>query len=162
MRALICLASTRISKMIECPFTGEQLAATPSIRPDVTFIHAQKADRKGNVLLWGILGVQKEAALAAKHSIVTVEEIVDDLAAWPNACVLPSWAVTAVCHVPHGATPSYAHGYYNRDNVFYRQWDDISRNRETFERWLKRHVLDTEDFAGYESVLAQTQQKVEA
>lgn len=141
-------------RMIECPFTGEQLAATPSVRPDVTIIHAQKADRKGNVLLWGILGVQKEAVLAAKRSIVTVEEVVDDLQAWPNACILPSWAVTAVCHVPHGATPSYAHGYYHRDNIFYRQWDRISRDRATFTRWIETHVLNTADFAEYESSLA--------
>src|SRR5205085_3076681 len=101
---------------VTCPFTGEELAAVPAIRPDVTVIHAQKADRKGNVLLWGILGVQKEAVLAAKRAIVTVEEIVDELNAPPNACVLPSWTLAAVCHVPGGARPSYAHGYYDRDN----------------------------------------------
>ncbi|WMR32411.1 CoA transferase subunit A, partial [Metapseudomonas otitidis] len=93
-------------RFIDCPFTGETLAAVQSVRPDVTVIHAQKADRKGNVLLWGILGVQKEAALAAKRCIVTVEEIVDDLDAPMNACVLPTWALTAVCHVPGGASPS--------------------------------------------------------
>src|SRR5271154_6552671 len=100
---------------ITCPFTGEQLTAVPSLRPDVAIIHAQKADRKGNVLMWGILGVQKEAVLAAKRAIVTVEEIVDDLQAPPNATVLPSWVVSAVAHVPRGASPSYAHGYYARD-----------------------------------------------
>src|SRR5690606_34322395 len=82
-------------KFIECPFTGERLAAVPSVRPDVTVIHAQRADRKGNVLVEGIVGVQKEAVLAAKRSIVTVEEIVDDLGASVNACVIPSWAITA-------------------------------------------------------------------
>ena len=118
-------------KPVTCPFTGEVLAAVPAVRPDVTVIHAQKADRKGNVLLWGILGVQKEAALAAKRCIVTVEEIVDDLQAPMNACVLPTWALSAVCHVPGGAHPSYAHGYTERDNRFYQAWDPIARDRET-------------------------------
>src|SRR2546428_597362 len=93
-------------------------------------IRRQKADRKGNVLLWGILGVQKEAVLGARRAIVTVEEIVDDLEAWPNACVLPSWVISAVCHVPGGAHPSYAEGYSERDNRFYLDWDRISRSRE--------------------------------
>jgi glutaconate CoA-transferase subunit A len=138
-------------KTIQCPFTGEQLAATPSVRPDVTVIHAQKADRQGNVLLWGILGVQKEAALAARRCIVTVEEIVDQLDAWPNACILPTWAITAVCCVPRGATPSYAQGYYSRDNIFYRQWDEISRSRTVFTDWIDRHIRQTADFTGYQA-----------
>ncbi len=143
-------------RFIHCPFTGEVLAAVPSILPDVAIIHAQKADRKGNVLLWGILGVQKEAVLSAKRSIVTVEEIVDDLNAWPNACILPSWTVSAVCCVPGGAHPSYAHGYYERDNRFYQTWDGISRAREDFQVWIKRHVLDTEDFEGFKRVLGES------
>jgi len=140
-------------RFIECPFTREKLAAVPAIRPDVTVIHAQKADRKGNVLLWGILGVQKEAVLAAKRAIITVEEIVDRLDAPPNACVLPSWTIAAVCHVPGGARPSYAHGYYERDNRFYQAWDGLSRDRETFSRWIKKYILETEDFAAFERVL---------
>jgi glutaconate CoA-transferase subunit A len=136
-------------KTIRCPFTGEQLAAVPAIRPDVTVIHAQKADKRGNVLLWGVLGVQKEAVLAAKRVVVTVEEIVDDLKAWPNACVLPRWVVNAICCVPGGASPSYAQGYYDRDNRFYRAWDAIARDREAFERFIQRYILDTEDFAGF-------------
>lgn len=143
-------------RFIECPFTGEKLAAIPSVRPDVTVIHAQKADRRGNVLLWGILGVQKEAALAAKRSIVTVEEIVDDLDAPPNACVLPSWALSAVCPVPGGAYPSYAQGYSERDNRFYKAWDPIARSRDDFRAWMQRHVLDTDDFAGFRRVLAES------
>jgi glutaconate CoA-transferase, subunit A len=143
-------------RFIECPFTGEKLAAVPAIRPDVSIIHAQKADRKGNVLLWGILGVQKEAVLAAKRAIVTVEEIVDHLNAPPNACVLPSWTIAAVCHVPGGARPSYAHGYYERDNRFYQAWDEISRDRETFSRWIKKHILETEDFAAFQRVLRES------
>ena len=140
-------------KFIQCPFTAETLAAVPAIRPDVTVIHAQKADRKGNVLLWGILGVQKEAVLSAKKAIVTVEEIVDDLKAWPNACVLPGWTVSAVCCVPGGAAPSYAHGYYERDNRFYQAWDKIARERATFQSWIQSHVLDTGDFQEFRRVL---------
>ena len=143
-------------RFIDCPFTGERLAATPAVRPDVTVIHAQKADKKGNVLLWGILGVQKEAVLAAKRAIVTVEERVEQLDAPPNACILPSWTIEAVCHVPRGATPSYAHGYYERDNPFYREWDGIARERESFNHWLKKHVLDTADFAEYLRVQAES------
>ncbi|MCM8738130.1 CoA transferase subunit A [Azospirillum sp. A1-3] len=143
-------------RFIECPFTGETLAAIPSVRPDVTVIHAQKADRRGNVLLWGILGVQKEAVLAAKRSIVTVEEVVDDLEAPPNACVLPAWALSAVCPVPGGAYPSYAQGYSERDNRFYKAWDPIARSRDDFRAWMQRHVLDTDDFAGFRRVLAES------
>jgi glutaconate CoA-transferase, subunit A len=143
-------------RTIRCPFTGEELIATPAVRPDVTVIHAQKADRKGNVLLWGILGVQKEAVLSAKRSLVTVEERVEALDASVNACVLPHWVVSAVCLVPRGATPSYAHGYYERDNAFYRRWDEISRERETFLSWLKEHVLDTKDFDEYLRVASRT------
>ena len=142
-------------KFIECPFTGEQLAAVPSVRPDVTVIHAQKADRKGNVLLWGILGVQKEAALAAKRCIVTVEEIVDELDAPMNACVLPSWALTAVCHVPDGAHPSYALGYSERDNRFYQAWDPIARDRESFSAWIDEYIRGTADFAAFQAAIAQ-------
>lgn len=143
-------------KTITCPFTGEVLAAVPSLRPDVTVIHAQKADRRGNVLMWGIVGVQKEAALAAKRTIVTVEEIVDTLEAPPNACILPHWALSAVCVEPGGAFPSYAQGYYDRDNRFYPAWDKIARNRDTFVAWMKRHVLDTANFAEFRRVLAET------
>ena len=123
-------------QFIDCPFTGERLAAVPAMRPDVGIIHAQKADRRGNVLLWGIVGVQKEVVLAARHAIVTVEEIVDELDAPPNAVVLPSWVVSAVCEVKGGASPSYAQGYYTRNNAFYKQWDNVSRERESFQAWL--------------------------
>ena len=142
-------------RVVECPFTGERLAAVPAVRPDCTVIHAQKADRKGNVLVWGILGVQKEAALAAKRCIVTVEEIVDDLNAPMNACVLPTWALTAVCHVPGGAHPSYAHGYYERDNRFYQAWDPIARDRETFTAWIDEYIRGTEDFAQFQQKIAE-------
>jgi glutaconate CoA-transferase subunit A len=140
-------------RTVHCPFTGEELAAVPAIRPDVAVIHAQKADRKGNVLIWGIVGVQKEAVLAARRAIVTVEEIVDRLEAPPNAVVLPSWVIDAVCHVPGGAHPSFAQGYSKRDNRFYKQWDAISRERETFRAWMERHVLGTRDWADYRRTL---------
>jgi glutaconate CoA-transferase subunit A len=123
-------------KPITCPFTGEELMAVPAINPDVTIIHAQRADRSGNVQLWGQTGVQKETVLGAERSIVTVEEIVDELAPVPGQVVLPSWAVTAVAHVPNGAHPSYAAGYTQRDNAYYQAWDAVSRDREAFGRWL--------------------------
>ena len=110
---------------IKCPFTGETLTAVPALEPDVAMIHAQQADRQGNVQLWGLVGVQKEAVLAARRSIVTVEEIVDELEPRPNAVVLPSWVVSAVCLVPGGAHPSFAIGYSERDNDFYRSWDEV-------------------------------------
>jgi len=135
---------------IVCPFTGEALAASPSIRPDVAVIHAQQADRQGNVQLWGIVGVQKEAVLASKRSIVTVEEIVDELVPRPGAVVLPTWVVSAVCHVPNGAHPSFAMGYSVRDNAFYRAWDDVAKDRASFTDWIERHVLGTDDFADYQ------------
>ena len=134
---------------IVCPYTGESLATVPALNPDVTVIHAQRADRHGNVLIQGIVGAQKEAALAAKQLIVTVEEIADTLDAPMNAIVLPHWIVTALAVVPRGAYPSYAHGYYARDNAFYQRWDDIARDRATFNDWIERYVLRTrnhEDF----------------
>ena len=133
-------------KFVECPFTGESLAAVPALRPDVTIIHAQKADRAGNVLLEGIVGVQKEAVLAAARAMATVEEIVDhrfdeDDGLGTNAVVLPSWTLQAVVHAPGGAHPSYAHGYYARDNAFYVAWDAIARDRDRFTAWIDEHVM---------------------
>jgi glutaconate CoA-transferase, subunit A len=136
-------------KFIDCPFTGEHLAAIPAIRPDVTIVHAQKADHRGNVLMWGVVGVQKEAVLAAKRAIVTVEEIVTSLNAPPNAVVLPSWVVTAVCEVKGGAFPSYAQGYYSRNNAFYKTWDAIARERDVFQDWIERYVFGVKDFAEF-------------
>ena len=131
-------------RSVECPFTGEKLAAVPAIRPDVAIVHAQRADRAGNVLIEGVTGVQKEVVLAARHAIVTVEEVVADLRApSPNSTVLPHWTITAVAVAPGGARPSYAHGYYARDNAFYIAWDAISRDRDQFTRWMREHVLET-------------------
>lgn len=129
-------------QFVACPFTGEELACIPAHRPDVTIIHAQKADRAGNVLIEGIVGVQKEAVLAARRSVVTVEEVVDDFGARSmNAVILPAWTLDAVSVAPGGARPSYAHGYYGRDNAFYMAWDEISRDRQTFLGWMQENVI---------------------
>jgi glutaconate CoA-transferase, subunit A len=146
-------ARTRVA-FVTCPFTGEELAAVPALRPDVAIVHAQQADRQGNVQLWGITGVQKEAVLAAARSIVTVEEIVDDLEPRPGAVVIPGWVIDAVVLAPFGAHPSYAHGYYERDNDFYVAWDEISRDRDTFQSWIKEHVHGTADVGEYRASLA--------
>lgn len=128
-------------KFIQCPFTGETLASVPAIRPDVGVVHAQRADRLGNVLIEGIVGVQKEVVLAARHAIVTVEEVVDRVSdGGSNAVILPSWTIDAIVVVPGGAKPSYAHGYYQRDNAFYVAWDAIARDRDAFRRWMDEHV----------------------
>lgn len=129
-------------KFITCPFTGEELAAVPSLRPDVAVIHAQAASRKGDIFLEGITGVQKEAVLASRRSIVTVEEIVDNFDdVSPNATVLPGWTVSSVVVVPGGAHPSYAQNHYGRDNAAYIEWDKVSADRETFRAWMEEHVL---------------------
>jgi glutaconate CoA-transferase, subunit A len=131
-------------KSLSCPFTGETLTAVPSLQPDVAVIHAQKADRAGNVLIAGIVGVQKEAVLAARRALATVEEVVDDLGTTgSNATVLPSWTLSAVALAPGGARPSYAHGYYARDNAFYVAWDGIARDRERFTAWIDANVRNT-------------------
>jgi glutaconate CoA-transferase, subunit A len=128
-------------KPITCPFTGEELAAVPALRPDVAIVHAQEADRRGNVQLWGIPGVQKEAVLAAKRSLVTVERIVEELEPRPGAVVLPGWTIDAVAEAPGGSLPSYSLGITSRDNGFYRDWDAISRDRERFTDWMEANVL---------------------
>jgi glutaconate CoA-transferase, subunit A len=132
---------------ITCPFTGEELMAVPALNPDVAIIHAQQADRRGNVAIWGITGIQKEAVLSAERAIVTVEEVVDSFEPRPFQVVLPSVAVDAIAVEPNGAHPSYADGYYDRDNAFYEAWDKVSRDRERFTEWMEQHVLSVEDFA---------------
>ncbi|MQA11356.1 MAG: CoA transferase subunit A [Pseudonocardiaceae bacterium] len=135
-------------KPIRCPFTEEQLTAVPALNPDVAIVHAQRADRAGNVQMWGITGVQKEAVLAARRSLVTVEEVVDELEPKPGGMVLPTWAVGLVAEVPGGARPSYAQGYYERVNDDYQEWDSISRERESFERWLAEQVFTAGEQVG--------------
>jgi glutaconate CoA-transferase, subunit A len=134
-------------KPIECPFTGERLAAVPALNPDVAVIHAQQADRRGNVAIWGIGGIQKEAALCARRVIVTVEEVVEEFEPRPFQIVLPWVAIVVVAVEPEGARTSYADGYYDRDNVFYEAWDEVGRDRERFAGWMERHVLDVGNFS---------------
>ena len=131
---------TRVAT-VTCPFTGEELAAVPALQPDVAIVHAQEADRQGNVQLWGIPGVQKEAVLAARRSLVTVERIVEELELRPGGVVIPGWVIDAVAEAPGGSQPSYSHGLTERDNEFYRRWDDISRDRDGFRAWMEEHVL---------------------
>src|SRR5262249_44746012 len=154
-------AETSSIATVTCPFTGEELAAVAALRPDVGVIHAQQADEAGNVQLWGIVGVQKEAVLASERSIVTVEEIVPELEHRPGGVVIPTWAIDAVALAPGGAPlapggahPSSAHGYYDRDNAFYVGWDGVSRDRERFLEWMERHVQGTADVEEYHRSIA--------
>jgi glutaconate CoA-transferase subunit A len=139
---------------VECPYTGERLATVPALRPDVTILHAQAADRRGNVLIRGIVGAQKEAALAADRLLVTVEQVVDQLDAPMNAIVLPHFCVSGIACVPGGAWPSYAQGHYARDNAFYQAWDAIARDRSAFTAWIESHVLRTRTHADFLTSLA--------
>jgi glutaconate CoA-transferase subunit A len=132
-------------RSVRCPFTNEEIAAVPAINPDVTVLHAQRADRHGNVSITGIVGAAREAALAAARLLVTVEEMVDEFPPAMNAVMLPHFTVTAVAHCPGGAWPSYSQGHYARDNDFYRRWDGISRDRAQFQAWIDRHVRGTRD-----------------
>ena len=135
------------TRSVTCPFTGERLLAVPAITPDVTILHAQQADRQGNVLIRGIIGAARDAALAARILLVTVEEQVERLGAPLNAIVLPHWLVNAVSVVPGGAHPSYAAGCYERDNRFYLEWDQIARERGRFRQWMQEYVLASRDHA---------------
>jgi glutaconate CoA-transferase subunit A len=144
----LATANPRIRR-IECPFTGEHLAAVPAVNPDVTILHAQRADRRGNVAIEGIVGAQREAAFAARALVVTVEQLVDELPPAMNGIVLPHWIVSAVAHCPGGAYPSYAQGHYARDNAFYQRWDAIARERDAFLAWMQRHVLASRDHAAF-------------
>jgi glutaconate CoA-transferase, subunit A len=130
-------------RTLQCPYTAEELTTVPAMRPDVAVVHAQKADADGNVLVEGIIGVQKQVVLAARTAIVTVEERVHEFTGLhPNACVLPHWTIDAIAVAPRGAAPSYAHGYYERDNAYYIEWEKLSADRETFQQWLDQHVLN--------------------
>jgi glutaconate CoA-transferase subunit A len=143
------VAENPLIRSVECPYSGERLATVPAINPDVTILHAQCADRKGNVAINGIVGAQREAALAARTLVVTVEEVVDELPPAMNRIVLPHWVVSAIAHCPGGAYPSYALGCYPRDNDFYRRWDAIARDRGGFLAWMQRHVLGSGDHAAF-------------
>jgi len=136
-------------RFISCPYTGETLTVVPAIKPDLAIIHTQRADKQGNIWMRGIIGIQKEALLAAQQSIVTVEEIVDQVDEKQGGIVIPRWVVNAVCCVPKGAFPSYTEGYYNRSNDFYLRWDEISRDRQRFLDWMDTFVLSTTDFSEF-------------
>ena len=143
-------ANPRI-KSVVCPYTGEALATVPALNPDVTIVHAQRADPQGNTQIWGLLGVQKEAAFASRHVIVVVEELVDEtvIRSDPNRTLIPASIVGAVVVEPWGAHPSYAQGYYDRDNDFYVAWDAISRDDRSLERFLDEFVYGVRDRAEY-------------
>jgi glutaconate CoA-transferase subunit A len=143
------ISRTRVAT-VRSPFGDEEVTAVPALNPDVAVIHAQQADRRGNVGMWGIIGVQREVALASKRVVVTVEELVDELdSRGPSGCVLPSWTVDAIAHVPRGSHPSYSMGYTVRDNSFYTRWDAISRDRDLFSRWMETYVTGAEEFDVY-------------
>jgi glutaconate CoA-transferase, subunit A len=143
-------ANPRIAT-VDCPYTGERLATVPALNPDVTIVHAQRADAQGNTQIWGLLGVQKEAAFASKRVIVVVEELVDELVirADPNRTVIPGLVVDAVVVEPWGAHPSYAQGYYDRDNAFYVGWEKISREPAALAAYLDEFVYGVRDRAEY-------------
>ncbi|MGN6390987.1 MAG: CoA transferase subunit A [Gemmatimonadales bacterium] len=143
-------ANPRIAQ-VDCPYTGERLATVPALNPDVTIVHAQRADAQGNTQIWGLLGVQKEAAFASSRVIVVVEELVDErvIRADPNRTIIPGLAVDAVVLEPWGAHPSYAQGYYDRDNAFYVGWEAISRDPAALARWLDEFVYGVSDRAAY-------------
>ncbi len=144
------VANPRI-KTVTCPYTGEVLATVPALNPDVTIIAAQRADQNGNAQVWGLLGVQKEAAFASKRVIVVVEELVDEsvIRADPNRTLIPGMIVDAVVVEPWGCHPSYAQGHYDRDNDFYVAWEDISRDPAKLEQYLKDYVYGVKDRAEY-------------
>ncbi|MGC8945497.1 MAG: CoA transferase subunit A [Anaerolineae bacterium] len=138
-------------QFVESPYGAGPIAVVPPLNPDVAIIHAQRADVHGNTQLWGLLGAQKEAAFAAKHVIVVVEEIVDEevIRSDPNRTLIPSLIVDAVVHEPYGAHPSYVQGYYDRDNDFYLRWDEISRDEAATRAWLEEWVYGVRDRAEY-------------
>jgi glutaconate CoA-transferase subunit A len=140
---------TTTIKWVTCPFTGEKLAAVPALTPDVGIICAQQADRKGNVMLWGITGVQRETVLSSKRSIILVEEVVDSFTPKSNGVVLPAWVVDAIVVVPSGSHPSYSQDYTERAHAFYKYWDSISRDYDVFLSWMNEHVVGTPDHAAY-------------
>lgn len=149
-------ANPRI-KEVDCPYTGRKVSTVPAINPDVAIIHAQRVSIGGDVQVWGITGEQKEAAFASRHVIVTVEEIVDEeiIRKSPHLTIIPGFKVSAVCLVPFGAHPSYAHGYYERDNDFYVEWDKISADPALLESYLKEWVCGVSDREEYLAKLPQ-------
>jgi glutaconate CoA-transferase, subunit A len=138
-------------KRIPDPYGGKDVIVVPALNPDVAIVHVQRADANGNAHLWGIIGEQKEAAFAAKKVILTAEEIVDEsvIRSDPNRTMIPGLIVHAVCHVPYACHPSYAQGYYDRDNEFYMQWDQVSSSEEAVRTWLDEWVYGVKDREEY-------------
>ncbi len=138
-------------RFVDSPYGDGPIAVVPPLNPDVAIIHAQRADKNGNTQLWGLLGIQKEAAFAAEKVIVVVEEIVDEavIRADPNRTLIPDLVVDAVVHEPYAAHPSYVQGYYDRDNAFYVDWDSLSRHQDRVEAWLDEWVYGVDDRAAY-------------
>ncbi|MEY4434075.1 MAG: hypothetical protein RIR16_115 [Actinomycetota bacterium] len=142
----------------------DEIYVVPAINPDVTIVHAQRADQWGNIQMWGLTGLQAEAVFAAKNAIVTVEEIVSDevVRSDPNRTIIPAHAVSAVVEVPFGAHPSFTQGYYDRDNAFYREWTGISGEKESIQNWLKTWVYGTKNHAEYVALMSEeTKQRLE-
>jgi glutaconate CoA-transferase, subunit A len=139
--------SNPLIRRVTDPYSGDELIAVPALTPDVAIVHVQRADANGNAHLWGIVGEQKEVAFASKKVILTAEEIVDEeiIRSDPNRTLIPGFIVSAVCHVPHAAHPSYAQGYYDRDNEFYLQWDKISESQDEVKRYLDEWVFAVKD-----------------
>jgi glutaconate CoA-transferase, subunit A len=144
-------------QFVDSPYGDGPIGVVPPLKPDVAFLHAQRADSQGNSQLWGLLGMQKEIAFAAKKTIIVVEEVVDEevIRRDPNRTLIPGLVVDAVVHAPYGAHPSYVQGYYDRDNDFYLQWDKLSRDREATEAWLQEWVYDLPDREAYLAKLGQ-------
>ena len=138
-------------RSVQCPYTGEDLSVVPALNPDIAFIHVQRADLLGNSQVWGVLGVQKEAAFASEKLVVVAEEIVDEelIRSDPNRTLIPGFLVDAVVHEPWGCHPSFAQGYYDRDNDFYVAWRHICKDREAFERYLEEWVYGVASRAEY-------------
>ena len=151
-------AANPLIKRVTDPYSGREVITVPALNPDVAIVHVQRADENGNAHLWGIVGEQKEVAFAAKKVILTAEEIVPEsvIRSDPNRTMIPGFIVSAVCHVPHAAHPSYAQGYYDRDNEFYLAWDKISENPETVKQYLDEWVYGLPDRAAYWEKLGQS------
>ncbi len=151
-------------RKVQCPYTGESLATVPALNPDVTIVHAQRSDSEGNTQIWGLLGVQKEAAFAAKNVIVVAEEIVDEkvIRSDPNRTMIPGFIVSAVVHEPWGCHPSFAQGYYDRDNDFYVKWRNVSKDIGRFNAYLEEWIFGTKDRAEYAEKLGDSLQRLKA
>jgi len=138
-------------RRVSDPYSGEEIITVPALNPEVAIVHVQRADKEGNAHLWGIIGEQKEAAFAAERVILTAEEIVDEkvIRSDPNRTLIPGFIVDAVCHVPYSCHPSYAQGYYDRDNEFYLKWDEISQSLDSVKAWLDEWVFGVKEHQEY-------------